>query len=292
MAYERKVVDQGYPLPLFAAFVAVLCLAEHQPMRGRFRNERVLRALLGPGSRYVAELVNRGDLVREPGGALYVDGWTEWQEGDVTVGERVRLIRNRQGQGPATPGARRTANWRLRTRVFERDSFTCRYCGTSDYPREWLVLEHVIPDGPTTEDNLVTACRGCNKLKGGRTPEQAGMALRDASPVTGHGDASTPSDGGRLSVIDSADVAERTPPTPPRAGGRRADGTNERAIAAEITRRSEQDAKERKARLAFRQRAYLDGRITEAQRDEMNDQDAPLEEIPTQRGAAYQGAMA
>jgi 5-methylcytosine-specific restriction endonuclease McrA len=28
------------------------------------------------------------------------------------------------------------------------------------------------------EDNLVTACRPCNKRKGGKTPEQAGMVLR------------------------------------------------------------------------------------------------------------------
>ena len=38
--------------------------------------------------------------------------------------------------------------------------------------------------------------------------------------------------------------------------------------------------------------AYLDGRITESQRADMDDRDAALDEIPTTRGAAYQGASA
>ncbi len=93
--FERKVIEQHYPLPLFAAFVGVLCLAENQPHRGRFRDVRVLRALLGPGGRMVADLIQRGDLIARADGTVYVDGWDEWQEGDVTVGERVKRIRSR-----------------------------------------------------------------------------------------------------------------------------------------------------------------------------------------------------
>lgn len=100
--FERKVVQQGYPLPLFAAFVGTLCLAEHQPNRGRFRDVRVLRALLGPAGRWVSELVTRGDVVVGKDGMVYVDGWDEWQEGDVTVGERVSRIRTRRRVTPST----------------------------------------------------------------------------------------------------------------------------------------------------------------------------------------------
>ncbi|WP_420886713.1 HNH endonuclease [Candidatus Kuenenia stuttgartensis] len=32
-------------------------------------------------------------------------------------------------------------------------------------------------DGKTTWENVVCACTECNKRKGGRTPEQAGMKL-------------------------------------------------------------------------------------------------------------------
>lgn len=287
MLYERKVVDQGYPLPLFAAFVGVLCLAEHQPQRGVFRNERVCKALLGSAGRLVGELITRGDLVRRDG-HLYVDGWDEWQEGDWKVGERVQMIRARHGdQADRSPGARRTANWRLRTAVFERDAYTCRYCGTGDYPREWLVLEHVDPNGPTDETNLVAACRPCNKLKGGRTPSQSGMTLpptsrdtsRDVGGSTGR-DASPLSDGDRLSVIDSGGViAERTPPTPPPGRGTRSSGANPRAIAAALTRKAEEAEKARKYRRQQRYLAYASGRLTEAQRIDMDERDAPLDEI-------------
>ena len=78
-----------------------------------------------------------------------------------------------------------------------------------------------------------------------------------------------------------------TPIPPPSGGSPRANGTNPRALAAEITRRASAAEAERKARRRARHVAYLDGRITEPQRLEMDDRDAPLEEIPTKRGAAY-----
>lgn len=180
--FERKRIQQGYSAGQFSALTGALCQAETQPERGRFRDERVLRALLGADGREVPFLLSQGDLVRAPDGRIYIEGWDEWQEGDVTVRDRVRKIRTRRGgtELGRSPGAVRTANYRLRKRVFERDQYLCRYCGRDDYPRDWLVLEHVDPDGPTTEENLVTACRSCNKLKGPRTPEQAGMKVRAA----------------------------------------------------------------------------------------------------------------
>lgn len=68
----------------------------------------------------------------------------------------------------------------LRSEVFARDGYTCRYCGAMPEPR-WLVMDHIIPlpEGPDELDNLAAACRSCNKRKGGRTPEQAGMELLD-----------------------------------------------------------------------------------------------------------------
>lgn len=61
--------------------------------------------------------------------------------------------------------------------VYERDGFVCRYCGAV----EWLSVDHVIPrcnGGGDEAASLVVACRSCNSRKGGRTPDQAGMALR------------------------------------------------------------------------------------------------------------------
>jgi 5-methylcytosine-specific restriction endonuclease McrA len=53
----------------------------------------------------------------------------------------------------------------LRFDVFKRDGFRCRYCGQSADDGVILHADHVIPQskgGPTTLDNLVTACFACN----------------------------------------------------------------------------------------------------------------------------------
>ena len=65
---------------------------------------------------------------------------------------------------------RKSTGKRLRFKVFERDRYTCRYCGAQP-PDIVLVLDHVIPvvgEGPTTADNLVAACETCNQGKAAR----------------------------------------------------------------------------------------------------------------------------
>lgn len=96
---ERKA---DYPDGPYRALVDTLCLAEFQPHRGHFRSERILRALLGRSSRWVPYLIAHGDLSLESGGRLYVEGWDEWQEGDVTVRERVARIRKRRARTAPT----------------------------------------------------------------------------------------------------------------------------------------------------------------------------------------------
>lgn len=53
----------------------------------------------------------------------------------------------------------------LRFDVFQRDGFRCQYCGLSARDGALLHADHVIPEskgGPTTMENLVTACVDCN----------------------------------------------------------------------------------------------------------------------------------
>ncbi len=66
-----------------------------------------------------------------------------------------------------------------RQNIYARDHYTCQYCG-KQLPHSQLSLDHVIPKvmgGKTTWENIVTCCLPCNRKKGGRTPEQAGMKL-------------------------------------------------------------------------------------------------------------------
>lgn len=63
--------------------------------------------------------------------------------------------------------------------VIARDRDTCQYCGTQP-GRAHLTVDHVLPrsrGGPTSWENVVTACRDCNHRKGGRTPDEANMIL-------------------------------------------------------------------------------------------------------------------
>jgi 5-methylcytosine-specific restriction endonuclease McrA len=64
-----------------------------------------------------------------------------------------------------------------RLEVFNRDHYTCQYCGKES---RQLTLDHVIPryrGGQQSWENVVSACIPCNRRKAGRTPEEAGMRL-------------------------------------------------------------------------------------------------------------------
>jgi 5-methylcytosine-specific restriction endonuclease McrA len=87
------------------------------------------------------------------------------QDGDVPVEEI-------SGVGPSdvvqtSTRSSRHINWRTRFLVMRRDDFKCGYCGRSpsNNPGLELHVDHVkawSKDGPTTMDNLRTACNVCN----------------------------------------------------------------------------------------------------------------------------------
>lgn len=84
-----------------------------------------------------------------------------------------------------------------RRAVFSRDDWTCQYCGfrarDAERPAHGLLtLDHVVPRArarggfvpgvtrkvPVTSwENVVACCVPCNRYKGNRTPDEAGMTL-------------------------------------------------------------------------------------------------------------------
>jgi hypothetical protein len=99
------------------AFVKVQLLAGRQTRRGRFRSAAALKSMLpGAYSRHVDFLVEQGDVIpatrhpvcdqcpkgASPRGEVYIDGWDEWQEGDLTVGERMKRLRNKKRNATVT----------------------------------------------------------------------------------------------------------------------------------------------------------------------------------------------
>ncbi len=67
-----------------------------------------------------------------------------------------------------------------RANIYARDSYTCQYC-SKRLTSSQLTYDHVLPvarGGQKTWENIVTCCTPCNRKKGDRTPEEAGMKLR------------------------------------------------------------------------------------------------------------------
>ncbi len=66
-----------------------------------------------------------------------------------------------------------------RFNIYARDQNMCQYCGRQ-FSRSDLNLDHVVPrsqGGTSTWENVVCSCHRCNRVKGGRTPAQAGLRL-------------------------------------------------------------------------------------------------------------------
>ncbi|MGE3408576.1 MAG: HNH endonuclease [Pirellulales bacterium] len=66
-----------------------------------------------------------------------------------------------------------------RRNIFARDNNRCQYCGKR-FPTSELSLDHIMPrsrGGEASWENIVCCCVQCNVRKGGRTPQEAHMAL-------------------------------------------------------------------------------------------------------------------
>jgi 5-methylcytosine-specific restriction endonuclease McrA len=81
-----------------------------------------------------------------------------------------------------------------RANIYARDGYRCQYCGDG-FGTPDLTFDHVLPvahGGRKDWENIVTCCITCNRRKGGRTPEQAGMHLirtprrPDRLPLSSH----------------------------------------------------------------------------------------------------------
>lgn len=85
----------------------------------------------------------------------------------------VRLVRYVQAVGKL--GMIRCS----RKNVLLRDRYQCQYCGVICRPQA-ATIDHIVPrsrGGKTTWTNVVTACGTCNRHKGSRSLDSAGLKL-------------------------------------------------------------------------------------------------------------------
>ena len=97
---ERK---SHYTPAQFGAYLKVQLVAGRQARRGQFRSMAALRgALPATYARHLDFLVTEHDLTVRSDGLVYIEGWDEWQEGDLTVRDRMAALRNRRRNGTVT----------------------------------------------------------------------------------------------------------------------------------------------------------------------------------------------
>lgn len=93
-------------------------------------------------------------------------------------------IRSRYGadrQGCSIVAKRKGISASKRFEIFKRDGFSCQYCGSTP-PGVLLQVDHIVAvaeGGGNDDDNLTTACAGCNSGKGARSLKSVPQALKD-----------------------------------------------------------------------------------------------------------------
>lgn len=110
--------------------------------------------------------------------ALVLQGWIECADGQLYHPDLAEAANEawRHISAIRAKGARiniKSHEWRaIRTLIFERDDFTCGYCGERGGRLE---CDHVVPvaqGGGNDPGNLITACFRCNRSKGARRADE------------------------------------------------------------------------------------------------------------------------
>lgn len=176
------LVDAVLPLLKPYEFSLYLLLLRHTDFRGgELRiGKRTISARLGKGTRasqgnyqHITEKLN---VLAELGFIAIGDSTREGTQYRVLLPDAVPAVREvlATSEPPATAPDYFT-DPALRAELMERDEWTCRYCGDT-VTAATATLDHVHPQslgGPSTPENLTTACLTCNAIKSGRTYDDA-----------------------------------------------------------------------------------------------------------------------
>ena len=106
------------------------------------------------GSRRISVIITTYHPGRRQTLGLVLDAWERKRARAAKIDRRLAM---------------ESGQWEeLRLQTFERDDYTCQYCGMRGVRLE---CDHVVPvarGGPTVLSNLTTACFSCNRRKGAK----------------------------------------------------------------------------------------------------------------------------
>lgn len=104
---------------------------------------------------------------------MNVDDWVKFlRQTDILETEVLLKTEHGQLSKAILRKSQRAIDSKISWNVMKRDHFKCRYCGCDDRP---ITMDHVVlweEGGPSTADNMVSACKKCNKTRGNMQYEQ------------------------------------------------------------------------------------------------------------------------
>jgi hypothetical protein len=109
---------------------------------------------------------DNNDMPSEPL-EMTLDDWKQFlRQTDILETEILARSSNGELAKAILRKSQRQIDQGISWRVFKRDGYRCRYCGLDNVP---LTVDHLVcyeDGGPSIEENLVSSCRKCNKLRG------------------------------------------------------------------------------------------------------------------------------
>lgn len=121
----------------------------------------------GEGQSYVLYFPNERDDGNEQHIDMSVDDWQALlKQTDLVEVEMLSKAKDGTLVKALVRKSARNVDNTVSWKVFKRDEYKCRYCGNDDIP---LTVDHLVlfeEGGPWTVENLVSACKKCNKVRG------------------------------------------------------------------------------------------------------------------------------
>ena len=151
---DIKLMDIGTTIQMVGALYAGNDGTFVFPFPGYLRDTRLPAHLIGEAGH-----VHTVELTHEDWKALL-------RQADLVETEVLGQRADGELYKAITRKSARQVESQVQWNVYRRDNFMCRYCGTEKMP---LTVDHLVrweDGGPTIEENLVAACRKCNKVRG------------------------------------------------------------------------------------------------------------------------------